>query len=200
MNNKLYAKLAQLKWLLHKRQFRDYRNGGLLADTSRGQGRILAALKLKDGVTAKELAYILGLHIASLNEMLAKLAKNGYVTREQLPDDKRVILVRLTDKGRSELQAETPNYDGIFECLSEGEQKTFGDYLDRIIAALRTNLGFDDDEMPERFRAACGERENGFEERDFGHGFGKFGGFGHGFGKFDGFGHGFGGRNRDGLE
>jgi DNA-binding MarR family transcriptional regulator len=186
MKSELYEKLTRLQWLLHKQQIRGYQGGGLLADTTRGQGRILAALQMKDGLSTKDLSYLLGLAVSSLNEFLGKLEKGGYITREPSEKDKRVMLVKLTEKGKSEEQPASVDFGDIFDCLSEEEQAALGDYLDRIIVALQAKLGFDDEEaderLRERLRAAQEGRERLFGER-FG-GFGRFGSFGyrHGFG------------------
>ncbi|MCL2459843.1 MAG: MarR family transcriptional regulator [Euryarchaeota archaeon] len=164
MINELYKKLTWLQWLLQNQHMRNYAEGSHLADTTRGQGRILAALKMQDGISTKDLAYLLGLHIASLNELLAKLVKSGYVTRESFERDKRVMLVKLTDKGRNEEQPEMLDFRDIFSCLSDDEQKAFGDYLDRVIVALQTKLGSDGSKLSKRFQAMFEERHGRFTE------------------------------------
>ena len=146
MNYDLYEKLTRLQWLLHKQQVRGYADGGPMADTTRGQGRILAVLKLRDGISTKDLSYLLGVRVSSLNELLAKLERSGHVTREPSEEDKRVMLVKLTEKGKSVEEPDTVDYRDIFACLTDEEQKAFGEYLDRVIAALIEKLGYDDEE------------------------------------------------------
>lgn len=153
MTNELYEKLAQLQWLQHKQQIRGWLAGGPMADTTRGQGRILAVLKLRDGISTKDMSYLLGVRISSLNELLAKLEKNGYISREPSEHDKRVMLVKLTEKGRNETQSEPFDYGDIFSCLSDDEQKIFGEYLDRIIDAFHANIGDYEEEMSEKMEA-----------------------------------------------
>ncbi len=145
MNNELFEKLSRLQWLRHKLHMRDHLEGGPMADTTRGQGRILAILKMQDGISTKDLSYLLGIRISSLNELLAKMEKSGYITREPSEADKRVMLVKLTQKGKNEQQQEW-NPDDIFACLSEEEQKAFADYLDRIIAAIEIKIGVEVDD------------------------------------------------------
>jgi len=153
MNNELYEKLTQLQWLLHRQQIRGWAENGPLADTTRGQGRILALLKMKDGISTKDLSYLLGVRVSSLNELLAKLEKTGYVSREPAEQDKRVMLVKLTKKGASEQQPAPFDFGDIFSCLSEEEQERFGDYLDRIIAALHANFGDEEEDAREKIEA-----------------------------------------------
>lgn len=49
----------------------------------------MAFLKLRDGIRTRDLAYLLDIRISSLNELLAKLEKNGYITREPSQEDRR---------------------------------------------------------------------------------------------------------------
>ncbi len=140
MNKELFKKLSKLQWLMHKRHMLKHANGGPMADTSRGQGRILAILKMQDGISTKDLSYLLGIRVSSLNELLSKLEKNGYITRETSDNDKRVFIIRLTEKGREEKEQSTES-KSIFSCLSEEELKNFIEYIDRIINELKNELG-----------------------------------------------------------
>lgn len=186
-NTKLYEKLGRLLRLLHKQHLRAYAERGPMADPTRGQGRIITILKMQDGISTKDMSYLLDIRISSLNELLSKMEKAGYIKRESSEADKRVMLVKLTEKGKSEQQQEwTPGE--IFDCLSEDEQKDFGEYLDRVIASIETNLGEEmgEDEREwwvhevrermgdEMFERLASMRHGGFMMR----GFGPRGGFG----------------------
>ena len=189
--NELYEKLSRFQWLLHKNHMRDHVEGGLMADSTRGQGRILAMLKMQDSISTKDLSYLMGIRVSSLNELLAKMEKSGYITREPSEVDKRVILAKLTEKGKNEQQQEL-NRGDIFTCLSEEEQKAFGDYLDRIIVFIETKIGVevDDDERDcwmrdgrermgdEMFERLFSMRHGGFDPRQIG-GWNGFNGFSH---------------------
>lgn len=137
----LWNKLSQLQYLLHRRYA--HRRSSPTADATRGQGRILAFLKLREGIATKDLAYLLDIRISSLNELLAKLERNGYLRREPSEADRRVMLLYLTEKGRAEEQPELEQ-NGVLDCLSPEEQEHFGGYLDRIIVALEAELGQSD--------------------------------------------------------
>jgi DNA-binding MarR family transcriptional regulator len=178
MTNELIEKMAELQWLLHRHYMRSWAENGPMADTTRGQGRILAMLKMRDGISTKDLSYLLGLRVSSLNELLSKLEKAGYVTREPSEQDRRVMLVKLTEKGRNEEQSEPVDFSDIFSCLSDDEQQAFGEYLDRIIAALRASVGDDGVDMLERMaaiRERLGDRGKFFDGH--GHGFPRERGF-----------------------
>jgi len=146
MDNELYEKLTRLQWLLHRQQIRSWTEHGPMADTTRGQGRILALLRMRDGISTRDLSYLLEVRISSLNELLSKLEKAGYITREPFEQDRRVMLVKLTEKGRNEQQPDPIDFGDIFSCLSDEEQQDFGAYLDRIIQALHESVGDDEEE------------------------------------------------------
>jgi len=148
-------KISRFRWLLRKRWHTKYASGDILEDTTSGQGRIIALLKMHDGIGTKDISYLLGISVVAINELLAKLEKNGYLIREQMPEDKRYIVVKLTDKGRQTKQEETDDDakpDELYSCLSDTEQQTFSKSLDKLIAALQTELGIDGAEIDERMR------------------------------------------------
>ncbi|GHU62989.1 MarR family transcriptional regulator [Clostridia bacterium] len=163
MNNELYERLTRLGWLLHRQQMYRFNHGGHLADATRGQGRILAALKMQDGISTKDLSYLLGLAVSSLNEFLSKLEKGGYITREASEQDKRIMLVKLTEKGKAQQEQpeETKDLGDIFTCLSDEEQKVFEDYLDRVITVLEKQIGIDGDAEMENWMKAARSRMGG---------------------------------------
>lgn len=176
----LFSKLARLERLLQREQGRLHREGRPFADASRGQGRILAMLKIKDGISTKELSYLLGIRVSSLNEMLAKMERNGYISRKPSKEDKRISIIYLTEKGRSETfeQTEGPS---VFRCFSEEEKDIFGGYLDRLIAELEVKNASEDsgERNDERWREMMRSHmgEEWFEHVMAVHGIGKS--FGH---------------------
>lgn len=143
----LYEKLSRLQWLLHRHHLQTHAERGPMADPTRGQGRVLAMLKLQPQISTKDLSYLLGIRQQSLNELLGKLEKAEYVTRVPSESDRRVMLVTLTEKGRQQEQAAEPDLGDILDCLSQPEQLAFGEYLDRVIAALESRLGVEGEEM-----------------------------------------------------
>ena len=159
--NELYEKFHKLKWLLKRYRMKKFSEGGPFADATRGQGRVLAMLKIQPEMSTRDLSYLLGIRITSLNELLAKLEKGGYIGRKPSEADKRVSIVYLTEAGKATKQA-APDYGEVFDCLNEEEQASFGAYLDRIIDVLEPQVGGEvSDEELERWkrdaRARMGE-------------------------------------------
>ncbi len=185
----LYEKLSRLQWLLHRHHLQNHLEHGPFGDPTRGQGRVLAMLKMQPEISTKDLSYLLGIRQQSLNELLNKLEKAGYVVRVPSESDRRVMMVKLTEKGEAQERADT-DFSGIFDCLDQEEQAAFGDYLDRVIAALEARLGVDEDEeeLENRLRAARSRMGNDMFERmmSLRGGFGRHGHDPHGRGFFNG--------------
>ena len=166
INNKkdLFKKLERLQWLLHRHHQQLHSARGPFVDPTRGQGRVLAILKLQPEISTKDLSYLLDIRQQSLSELLNKLEKTGYITRTPKESDRRVMIVKLTEKGR-DAQQERPEPPDFFDCLSEEEQAAFSDYLSRIIANLETLLDTDDKEDMEQWMEQARSRmgEDSFE-------------------------------------
>lgn len=159
-------------------------------DPSQGQGRVLALLKLQPETTQKDLTFLLGMSRQALAELLGKLEKQGLIEREPSPDDRRVVIVRLTEAGRSAEQTKVDRqgagHEELLDVLDDEEVAQLSAYLGRIL-----------EHAQERFAGALGERREAFEEmwrarrgfdprmRGGRPWFGPFGGFG-GPGGFEG--------------
>jgi hypothetical protein len=66
MTNKpdIYEQFVLLQWLLHRYQLQNYREFGPFADPHRGQGRVLALLKLNPEISQKDRSNILNIRSA----------------------------------------------------------------------------------------------------------------------------------------
>lgn len=134
----LYEQCVHLQWLLHRYQLQNYREFGPLADPHRGQGRVLALLKLNPEISQKDLSNILNIRSQSLGELLFKLERNGYITRTPSELDRRVIMIKLTDAGRKAANFSEPksDTDRVFGCLNKEEQENLSGYFARIIEVM----------------------------------------------------------------
>ncbi|KRM72039.1 MarR family winged helix-turn-helix transcriptional regulator [Lacticaseibacillus brantae] len=138
-NEDLFSKLRQFQWLLNRRQFQTTAEDGPLADPTRGQGRVIATLKLQEEISTKSLAFLLRISVPSANELLNKLEKGGYITRTPSTTDGRIMISRLTTKGK---QVEQNRLDpsAIFDIFSPEEHVDFAHYLDRLTEALEADF------------------------------------------------------------
>ena len=185
----VFHKFMDVKHIMRALHHRKMAQGGPGGDPTRGRGRILALLKLKDGVATKEMAQILGIRVSSLNETLAKLEKDGLVERTPSEEDKRVMLVSLTEAGRAQAQPAGRFPARMFEGFSDEELAEFEGYLDRITTNLEADLGDDAQEYLENMRKARNEFMHG---PGCCHGHGPHAGHGPGQGRHHGEGEGHG--------
>jgi DNA-binding MarR family transcriptional regulator len=161
-NSNLLEQFTQIQWLLvrhhHNHHHHHHMDFGLMGNPYRGQGRVLKLLKMQPEITQKELSDLLDMRPQSLGDLLKKLEQKGYVTRTPSENDKRAMIIRLTEKGANEEigDEEQLGFNSLFQCLSEEEQVQLSEYLKRIIDNWRND-----------------------DDRDFGHGFHGFHGFKH---------------------
>ena len=134
----LLHKFFHLQRLLHRYFHHKYMQHGPMGNIHSGQGRILTLLKLKPQIRQKDLAQILDMRPQSLGELLEKLEKGGYIVREPLEKDQRVMMISLTEAGKelAERSEQQEDADLLFAKLNEQEQETLNEYLDRIITTV----------------------------------------------------------------
>lgn len=138
----LIEQFRRIQWLFHRYHHQNHMQYGPMGDSRRGQGRVLAILKMQPEISQKELSYLLDMRPQSLGEFLSKLEKNGYITRTPSETDRRVMNIKLTQEGK-EATAKECRCDQLFECLNKEEQKSLNDYLNRIIEKFEAQLGED---------------------------------------------------------
>ena len=184
--------LQHLQMLMHRAMIN---HRGKTHSPLRGQGRVLAILKLKPEMSQKELTYLLNMSKQAAAELIVKLEKGGYITREPSEDDKRVMIIKLTEEGAKAATVPDDNAfetTKIFDCLNNDELTRLSEYLERIIKQYEAQFPDDDfdlrRQMMERFMSVYGHRHGDFErdfEHEHNHDYGLHGhNCGHGFGRF----------------
>ena len=95
---------------------------------------------MKEGITQKDLAFLLGIRPQTLGEMLRRLEERGLVERSKSEADGRAIEVRLTDEGRARAAeiAERRKLAAadLFAVLTDEEKEQLANILDKIGAEL----------------------------------------------------------------
>ncbi|APX71148.1 MarR family winged helix-turn-helix transcriptional regulator [Companilactobacillus allii] len=109
-----------------------------------GQQRVLAILRLEDGLSQRYLGEVLDLRPSSIAELLKKLENNNYIIRKEDKADKRTKLVYLTDTGKDKADDNASLKDNdyselFFSGLSDDQMSQFSDILQKIAD------GWDDD-------------------------------------------------------
>jgi DNA-binding MarR family transcriptional regulator len=107
-----------------------------------GQGRILFSLWQEDGVPINELIKKTLLRKSTLSELLDSLEKAKLVKRVQSEDDRRKVLIELTDKTRQTLNVYIEVSIEMTKIFYKGfdseEIDQFEAYLQRVLDNLVT--------------------------------------------------------------
>lgn len=195
-NKTVYKKFIHLIGMIRRNLYG--RQADPILDKTKGQGRVLAILKIKSEITTKDLVFLMGISQQSLNELLIRLENNGYIERVPSDKDKRVKVIRLTEKGK-EVDQDSYGSEEVFSTLTEKEITDLDAILDKVIDHMEHNGGKDtmdeqEDEFferMERMRASMTEEDfeklikmrGGMGDFGSGRGFENFGGFGGFFGR-----------------
>lgn len=145
--------MQQLQALMHRATFQRFMGEARGHSQHRGQGRVLAILKLKPRISQRELTYLLNMSKQALAELLTKLERSGYIVREPSEEDKRAMNICLTEAGiqaAERMDDDTFDSAQMLDCLNEDELKMLSDYLERMIH--RYEELFPDEHFEERRR------------------------------------------------
>lgn len=106
------------------------RDGGQM----RGQEKILEILSARGQMSQRDLVMLMHIKPGSMSEILAKLENKGFIERIPYEDDRRMMTVKLTEKGSEHAkEVQSGKKDGIYDALSEEEKKTLAGLLDKLI-------------------------------------------------------------------
>ena len=113
---------------------------------NRGEVGVLAALRFagpEQQLSPTRLFKGLMLSSAGITSRLDRLEERGYVKRSRHPDDRRGVLVELTDSGRHVLEvavsADTVRERDLMAGLSTAERKTLAALLKKLLSSLEPN-------------------------------------------------------------
>ena len=111
-----------------------------LDDITREQLSILLILSLTDGLYQTQIANILGKDRPNITRMIDILESNGYITREKDENNRRILKVFLTDKGKEKVEFVKP----LKERMSAAQYKGMSDEeiltLVRLLRQVRNNI------------------------------------------------------------
>ena len=156
-NQLLFHKFIMINEVLDRR---NKKQNPEMKSITKGQGRLIILLKRKDNLSTKELSEILNISVTSLNETLNKLEQQNLIRKVPSPKDKRVLLVELTEDGRS-LEFKNHEDVDIFDNLSEEEKENLNEYLNRLTVSLHNKFK---EENPERYEKIIKHRKEIFEK------------------------------------
>lgn len=109
-----------------------------------GQGHVLYLLSRNENLSQRELANLAKMQPGSMTEILTRMERDELIERHRDAQDKRVIHVRLTQKGQ---QAEHDNYlrhqkfcQQLFAPLNLEEKQAFSTLMKKIDQNLKTTM------------------------------------------------------------
>jgi DNA-binding MarR family transcriptional regulator len=136
------ARISRIGQHIARRQEDTFARFGL----NRGEVGVLGALRFagpKQQLSPTRLFKGLMLSSAGITSRLDRLERRGYVKRRPDPEDRRGVLVELTDAGRAVLdQAVSANAvpeKGLLANLTRQEQKTLAGLLKKLLVGLEPN-------------------------------------------------------------
>lgn len=109
------------------------------------QVKYLLGVANDEGISQDMLAKKMMINKSNVARQLSALEENGYIRREQSAEDRRVMLVYTTDKGKAivpQLREENGRWSEIVcEGLTKDEREQLAYLLDKLIANARAYLG-----------------------------------------------------------
>jgi DNA-binding MarR family transcriptional regulator len=110
-------------------------------DISYGQYKIISVINSQGPISVGQLGAYVGLAQSTTSEMVARLRKTGIVTKVKGPYDGRVVMVELTEQGRSLMHRRKhrvrQSYQNFFSRIPLEEQQMFTESLKKLDDILK---------------------------------------------------------------
>ncbi len=135
----LISKIHQLSGRLFAKKLKAWK----VEEINPAQGRILFFLWQHDGISIQEVSRMTSLEKSTLTSMLDRLEASGHIRRVPSREDRRKILIEVTDKDTS-LKASYERAihemsEIIYKDFTEREKDIFESYLHRIYTNLSSH-------------------------------------------------------------
>ena len=96
---------------------------GEFSDLSVTEIHIIEAIGINESRTMSEIAHDLSITVGTLTTAINKLIKKEYVERKRIEEDRRVVLVNLTDRGKLAYDNHAKFHADMIDRLIEGFEK-----------------------------------------------------------------------------
>ncbi|MDD2853770.1 MAG: MarR family transcriptional regulator [Desulfuromonadaceae bacterium] len=135
----LLSRIHQLSGRILARKLKEYQ----IDEINPAQGRIMFALWRTDNISIQELSKSTSLGKSTLTSMLDRLEEAGHICRVPSCDDRRKIMIRLTEKNKRLRgiydQVSSEMTELFYGGFSGEEIDQFEEYLRRILTTLEGN-------------------------------------------------------------
>ncbi|MBQ0071924.1 MAG: MarR family transcriptional regulator [Spirochaetales bacterium] len=107
----------------------------LFLQTSRGSSQlsVLHLLKTEGPLSQKDLAEKLNVKPASVSELVTKLERKGLLERQRTEEDRRKVVLCLTEKGRSVPELKKEDKAHYYDALSKEEKTALASSLKKLM-------------------------------------------------------------------
>ena len=109
---------------------------GVLNDLSVKEIHTIEAISMYEERTMSEVAQDLKITVGTLTTAVNKLIKKGYVERKRIEEDRRVVLIKLTKRGKLAYRLHEKFHNDMInatiEGLSDEEEEVLISSLDRL--------------------------------------------------------------------
>ena len=109
------------------------------SDLSVTEIHVIEAISLDKERTMSEVAYDLSITVGTLTTAINKLVKKGYVDRRRIEEDRRVVLIKLTEKGDEAFKSHADFHDDMIKSIMKELPK---DEEEILITALKKMVNF----------------------------------------------------------
>jgi len=148
--------LYLMSLVLH-RHFDGMSRDFLKQDLGRSEWRCLAVLTERDGCIVSELTDLTQQPQTTISRVIARMERDGLVSRRQRPGDGRFIELRITPKGRAKLEKILPTVDrqhrAALDGLTQAELDSLRTLLRKMLGGLAGARPMPDLEVPAPARA-----------------------------------------------
>ena len=107
-------------------------------DISNNDMHIIEAIGTGEPKNMSTVAKLMSVTVGTLTIAINNLVKKGYVSRVRSEEDRRVVLIFLTEKGKRAYQHHREFHDGMVKALVEGLDEGQQKILVKSLLILRT--------------------------------------------------------------
>lgn len=108
-------------------------------DVTPSQYAVLSCLWENDCQSPTQLAQILGLDTSSITGLLTRTESKGLIQRQFSIEDRRAVIIHITDRGMALKEAITQTIDDSNQVMMEGITKEESEVLRKCLAQLMQN-------------------------------------------------------------
>ena len=111
---------------------------GEFCEISNNDMHIIEAIGTGEPKNMSTVAKLMSVTVGTLTIAINNLVKKGYVSRVRSEEDRRVVLISLTEKGKRAYQHHREFHDGMVKALVEGLDEGQQKILVKSLLNLRT--------------------------------------------------------------